>query len=116
LKSFGFITSVCISGIHWLTKSADTRHSPYGNLSAQPKGHPLIPSLYSGTINKNNAVHSTYYDKNITETGFAQRSSTIYTYEYNASDFPVSSTSKTFDKDGTETSTTSSVYQYEACN
>jgi hypothetical protein len=94
----------------------DTRHSPYGNLSAQPKGHPIVPSLYSGIVNKNNAVRSIYYNENATGTGFAQRSSTISTYDYNASNFPVSATSKTFDKDGTETSTNSSVYQYEGCN
>jgi hypothetical protein len=56
-----------------------------------------------------------YYDGNAAGTGWDIRASTVAAYDYNARGFPVSSTSNSFDKAGVETSSASSVYEYEGC-
>jgi hypothetical protein len=94
----------------------DTKQSPYQTLTANPKGHPNIPSLYADYVSKNNPARSTYYDGNAAGTGWVTRGSSIYTYDYNATGFPLSATAKSFDALGVETNNTSSVYEYEACN
>jgi YD repeat-containing protein len=94
----------------------DTRQSPYINRSARPKGHPTIPSSYSEVVRKNNPVRGTYYDGDAAGTGWEVRASSVTAYDYNASGLPVSATGKSFDKNGVESSSGTSVYEYEGCN
>ncbi|MBL0744708.1 hypothetical protein [Chryseolinea lacunae] len=97
------------------TTEYDTKSSPYAKQYPNPKGHPTIPSHYADVLNKNNMTRVMYYGPDAGGTGWDLNSSSVYTYDYNASGFPVAVTINAFDKNGTAKSTSTSAYQYQDC-
>jgi YD repeat-containing protein len=100
---------------HASTSEYDNKKSPYLTQSGRAKGHPYVPSYYPDVIQRHNLTRGMYYDANAAGDGWVLSASTIYVYDYNGNDYPVTATSKNFDMNGAETSTLTSTYEYQGC-
>jgi len=93
----------------------DTKENPNAYVYARQKGFPVVPSTRANFGYKRNITRLNYLSGNAAGTAFESNSSTIYVYDYNAKDFPLSYTSKSLDKTGAEVSTSSASFEYDGC-
>jgi hypothetical protein len=93
----------------------DTKENPNAYIYGRRKGFPVIPDTRATFSYKRNITRANYLASNAAMTAFESSGSTTYVYDYNAKDFPISSTSKNLDKAGAETSTSTATFEYEGC-
>jgi hypothetical protein len=94
----------------------DTRENPNAYTYSPPKGHPIIPSTRPTFLQLHNITRATYLEPNAEGTGFQNRASTLYVYDYNAKGFPVSQTLTTTTTAGVVDSSNNTTFEYTNCN
>lgn len=93
----------------------DDKVNPNGQLYPTPKGHPKIPDTQAEYVYKSNQTKFTYYAGDAVTGAWKTENTTIYTLDYNAQNLPVEIISQTLDKDGIQTGTTRTTYEYIDC-
>lgn len=93
----------------------DNKVNPNLQLYPQHKGHPVIPGTQAEYIYKNNITKSMYYSGDPVTGEWKVESSTLYTHDYNGKNLPVESVAQNLDKNGVQTSTSRTSYQYLDC-
>jgi hypothetical protein len=97
------------------TYEYDDKINPGIQLYPKPKGHPTIPDTQAEYVYKNNQTKFTYYSGDPVTGTWKTESSTVYTLDYNAQNLPVEIVSQALDKDGIQTSTSRTTYEYIDC-
>ncbi len=96
------------------TNEFDTKENPFLLMYKKYKGHPTVPHTQPEYAPKHNLTKSTYYGASATGQ-WEVASTTIYTNDYNARNFPVDVIVKTLDKNGVQTSSYRTSYQFMDC-
>lgn len=93
----------------------DNKEYPNTQISAPLKGHPDIPGTQAYTRPKHNVTKVTYYSGNATTNQWDVDGSSIFTLDYNSHNLPIDLTVNGLDKNGTQTNSTRTTYQYQDC-
>jgi hypothetical protein len=94
----------------------DVRENPNQYTYSRPKGHPIVPSTRPNFIQPHNITRTTYLESNAEGTGFQNRASTLYVYDYNAKGFPINQTLTTTTTAGVVESSNNTVTEYIRCD
>jgi YD repeat-containing protein len=92
----------------------DTKENPNKDFNTRFKGHPTIPRLHPFYTTKHNVISENSFKANPTGQWEITSSSTK-TYDYNSRNLPVEIIIKNFDKDGKQTGSGKTNYQYQDC-
>lgn len=93
----------------------DSKENPYSQLYAKFKGHPTVPSTQSDYKYKHNLTKSISYTGDPVTGEWKLNGSTLYAYGYNGKNLPLDVVVQNLDKDGVQTSTSRTDYQYQDC-